>query len=58
MRTKENNQIRNIDGIDLRNMKREHMENMGITLKKTRDKAGIKLMKTWRINWEQSQEHL
>jgi hypothetical protein len=36
MRTKENNQITNIDGIDLRNMKREHMENMGITFKKNK----------------------
>jgi hypothetical protein len=53
MRTIKNYQIRNIDGIDLRNMKREHMESMGISLKKTCDKAyGIKLMKTWRINWE------
>jgi hypothetical protein len=34
MRTIKNYQIRKIDGIDLRNVKREHMESMGITFKK------------------------
>jgi hypothetical protein len=45
-------QIRNIDGIDLRNMKRKHMESMKITFKKCDKAYGIKLVKTWRINWE------
>jgi hypothetical protein len=34
MRTIKKYQIRNIDGIDLRTVKREHMESMDITLKK------------------------